>query len=252
LWLLPFGLALICGCTAPSATVDVQTVDYLSGKDSVHSLLYRPPGSGLFPAMIAVHEDYGLNDWTKEQAARLAAKGYIVLAVDLYRGEVVGNVLDAHIMDRGLPEERVAADLKAAVNYLAARPDVRPDRIGIIGWDSGGGYALDTAIKDKRLKTAVVCYGRLTTDAKLLEPLNASILGIFAGSDEGISNDTIEQFRAAMNKAGKRLAGVHIYVGCRHGFMNPAALSNPTAAEADALADAWSKIDGHLEAELKR
>jgi carboxymethylenebutenolidase len=251
LWLLFFSTFLICGCNAPKATGDVQAVDYPSGKDQVRSLLYRPAGGGPFPAVIAVHEDFGLNDWVKDQATRLSAKGYVVLAADLYRGEVVGNVLDAHIMDRGLPEERALADLRAAVDYLASRPDVRGDRIGIIGWDSGGGYALDAAIQEKRLKAAVICYGRLTTDAKLLEPLNASVLGIFAGKDEGISAETIRQFRGAMDKAGKHIAGLHVYAGCRHGFMNLATLTDPSAAEIEALADAWQKIDGHFAAELK-
>jgi carboxymethylenebutenolidase len=229
----------------------VETVAYRSRHDTVRSLLYRPRGSGSFSAIVAIHEDFGLNDWLKEQAARLSSKGYAVLAVDLYRGEAASSVLDAHIMDRGLPEERALADLKAAVDYLGSRPDVRADRIGIIGWDSGGGYALDAAIKDGRLKTAVVCYGRLTTDAALLEPLNASVLGIFASKDEGISADTIEQFHRAMDKAGKRVAGLQVYAGCRHGFMNPSALTDPTGVETEALADAWQKIEGHLAAELK-
>lgn len=245
---------LISGCAAPTAapipTADGQTVEYSSAKDSVRSLLYRPTGSAPFPALVAVHEDYGLTEWMKEQAARLAALGYVVLAVDLYRGEVVGNVLDAHIMDRGLPEDRVQADLKAAVDYLSARPDVLADHTGIIGWDSGGGYALDAAIRDRRLKTAVICYGRLTTDPKLLESLNASVFGIFAGKDEGITGDTIGQFRAAMAKAGKRL-DVHVYPDCRHGFMNPATIANPGAAEAEAASNAWSKIEAHLNAQLK-
>jgi carboxymethylenebutenolidase len=250
LWLF-FSSFLICGCNAPNTTAGGQVVHYPAGKDTVRGLLYMPRGSGPFPAIVVVHEDFGLNDWMKEQAARLSAKGYAILAVDLYRGEVVGNVLDAHIMDRGLPEERALADLKAAVDYLGSRPDVRADHLGIIGWDSGGGYALDAAIKDKRLKTAVLCYGRLTTDATLLEPLNASVLGIFAGKDEGISADTIEQFRNAMETAGKRVAGLHVYAGCRHGFMNAAALTKPTAVETEALADAWQKIDSHFAAELK-
>jgi len=250
-WLL-IVIVPVSGCAAASApsgaTADAQTVEYPSAKEQVRSLLVRPAGSGPFPALVSVHEDYGLTDWMKQQAARLAAKGYVVLAVDLYRGEVVGNVLDAHIMDRGLPEDRVLADLKAAVDYLRARSDVQAERIGIIGWDSGGGYALDAAIRDRRLQTAVVCYGRLTTDPKLLEPLSASVLALFAEKDEGIAADTIEQFRKIM--AGKRL-NIHIYPSCRHGFMNPKAISNATMAEAEAASDAWHRIEAHLESQLK-
>src|SRR5262249_38088519 len=155
--------------------------------------------------------DFGLTGWIKDQARRLADRGYITLAVDLYRGEKPGNLMDAHIMDRGLPEERVIADLKGAVDYLARRPDVRQGRLGIIGWDMGGGYALDAALQDRRLRAVVTCYGRLITDSQLLVPLRASVLGIFGAEDEGITAKTIQQFRTAMRKAGKRVAGLHVY-----------------------------------------
>jgi carboxymethylenebutenolidase len=239
---------LACGCggpATPNAGPISSTVEYSSGKDTVRGHLARPSGAGPLPGIIVVHDDFGLTAWAKQQAGRLAEKGYAALAVDLYRGQVVSDLMDAHIMDRGLPEERVLADLKAAVDYLTGRPDVRPDAVGAIGWDSGGGYALDAAIKDKRLRTAVICYGRLTTDPALLGSMEASVLGIFAGQDEGISAETIEQFRLAMQKAGKRLAGVHIYPPCRHGFMNQ-------DLDAEMTADAWRKIDSHLDAELKR
>ena len=194
-------------------------------------------------ALIVVHEDHGLTPWVKEQAQEMTKRGYLVLAVDLYRGEVVDNLLDAHIMDRGLPEDRVMRDLKAAVDYLAGRDDVKADAIGILGWDSGGGYALDAAIADPRLQTAVVCYGRLTTDPARLATLHGSVLGIFAGKDEGISPETIEQFRAAMQKADKKLAGVHTYPDSPHGFMH---LPRASAS------DAWDRIYSHLSAELKK
>lgn len=242
----PAFLLLICaiGCTRqPVATPAETGVEYPSGKETVRGLLYRPPGAERLPALVVVHEDYGLNPWIKEQAQRLAEHGYVVLAVDLYRGEVVDDLLDAHIMGRGLPEDRVSRDLKAAVDYLARRPDVKTDAIGIIGWGAGGGQALDAAIADPRLQTAVVCYGRLTTDPARLATLHGSVLGIFAGKDEGISPQTIQQFRAAMKKAGKRLAGVQVYADAPHGFMHAASPSE---------ADAWQRIETYLAAELKR
>jgi carboxymethylenebutenolidase len=161
---------------------------------------------------------------------------------------------DADLADlfRGLPEDRAQADLKAAVDYLTGRGDVRADAVGIIGWDVGGGFALDAARHDPRLKAVVVCYGRLTTDPALLEPLHASVLGIFAGKDEGIPPETREQFRAAMEKAGKRLAGLHVYPDRRHGFMDPSSAARPDAADALATADAWKKIEAYLAAELPR
>jgi carboxymethylenebutenolidase len=98
----------------------------------------------------------------------------------------------------------------------------------------------------------VTCYGRLTTDAALLAPLRASVLGMFAGKDEGISAETIEQFRTAMRKANKKVADIHIYQDCRHGFLDAAPDPPPTPVEREAAEDAWSRIENYLQGELQR
>ena len=249
-------LVVLCGCSAqsgkspaPKAATE-ETVSYASGKDTVRGFLCRPTGRGPFPAMVVVHGDFGQTKWVKDQARRLAGRGYLTLAVDLYRGEKLPvGVMDAHILDRALPEERVQGDLKAAVDYLTGRPDVLAGKLGIIGWDSGGGYALDAARADGRLRAVVVCYGRLVTDAQLLAPLRASVLGIFAGKDEGITPQTVEQFRAAMTRAGKRVAGLHVYEGCAHGFMDASDPAGKGPA-AEAAAKAWKAIEAYLAEEL--
>jgi carboxymethylenebutenolidase len=249
------GLAAGCASrTAPTPTapaVAAEDVAYRSPKETLRFRVCRPPGSGPFPAVVVVHGDVGLTEWTKQQARRLAERGYLTLAVDLYRGEMPDGLMDAHILARGLPDDRVLDDLRAAVDYLAARADLRPDAIGIIGWDLGGGYALDAAIADPRLKAVVTCYGRLTTDPEVLKPLRASVLGIFGEDDEGIPRETIAQFETAMRKAGKRVAGVHVYPGCGHGFMDPASPGNRGPRAGDASAVAWAKIESYLDRELK-
>jgi carboxymethylenebutenolidase len=252
-----FGLSLLLltGCAGqsgvasrPAAGATTESVKYPSKKETVPGLLCRPAGAGPFPAVVAVHGDFGVTDAVKGHARRLAERGYLTLVPDLYRGDKPADLIDAHILSRGLPEDRVLADLKAAVDYLTDRPDVRPGRVGILGWDMGGGYALDAARADGRLRAVVVCYGRLTTDPALLASLNTSVLGIFAGKDEGITATTIRQFEAAMRKAGKRVAGAHIYRDCDPGFLDPSG----SARAAEARADAWKQIDAYLDAELRR
>lgn len=250
---------LLLGCAAPSDTgrsaapdLVTQTVEYPSGKDRVSGYLCRPAGEEPLPAVLLIHGDFGLTKWVKEQAQRLAGQGYLVLAVDLYRGHVVTDLEDAHIMDRGLPEERVARDLKSAVDYLAGRADVNADALGTVGFDMGGGYALEAAVRDPRLRAVVTCYARPITDAKLLAPLKASVFALYAGRDKGISLDAIEQFRVAMNKAGKHLAAMKVYTACGHGFLdatNWPAHGAPPPADVE---DAWRWIVNYLNGELKR
>ena len=101
-------LALVMLASGCMLAADSKTVSYKSGDETVQGILYSPAGSGPFPAIIVIHEWWGLNDWVKEQAAQLAGQGYVALAVDLYRGQVAENSEMAHELSRGLPEDHSA------------------------------------------------------------------------------------------------------------------------------------------------
>src|ERR1700741_3493344 len=102
-----------------------KSVTYKSGDETLSAMLYTPSGSGPSPALIVIHEWYGLNDWVKEQASKLADQGYVALAIDLYRGKVADNPDLAHELMRGLAPDRTARDLKAAYDFLSSQPNVK-------------------------------------------------------------------------------------------------------------------------------
>src|SRR5438132_1447984 len=110
--------------------------------------------------------------------------------------------------------QSASAPTETAIKLKSAKETVRAIQL------QPPGNALDAPIHDTRLKTAVMCYGRVTTDPKLLASLDASVLAIFAGKDEGIPPTTIEQFKKAMQKAGKSLTA-QVYPKCGNGFMDP-------------------------------
>ncbi|MGC2248953.1 MAG: dienelactone hydrolase family protein [Terriglobales bacterium] len=227
---------------------DGKAVSYKSGDETVNGMIYTPAGKGPFPALIVIHEWWGLNDWVKEQASKLADQGYVALAVDLYRGKVADNAEMAHELMRGVPEDRAKRDLKAAYAYLAAQPNVKKDRIGAIGWCMGGGYSLDVALGEPALAADVINYGRLATDPDELKKIQAPILGFFGAQDLGITPTDVRQFQAAMEKLGKKIE-VKIYSDAGHAFENP---NNKTGyREADA-ADAWTRTVAFLAATLKK
>src|SRR5262249_49477618 len=147
------------------------------------------------PGLLLIHEDHGLTEWELAQGRKLADAGYTVLAVDLYDGQKVESVMDAHIMGRALPEETVMASLVSALDYLQSRSDIEPGRLGVIGWDLGGTYALDISRHDPRLVACIICYGGVVTDPALLAPMKAAVLGIFGGKDLGITDETVAAFR---------------------------------------------------------
>jgi carboxymethylenebutenolidase len=241
----------LAGCAAREQPAADPRVTFPTTEGSAQGKLWAPASAGLHPALVILHGDHGLSERIEQHARRLRDAGYVVLAVDLYRGQTIGSMLDAHIMDRGLPAERVRADLKGAVDFLVSRLDVRKDAVGIIGWDMGGGYALDAAMADPRLRAVVTCYGRLTTDRVLLEKLNGPVLAVMAGKDDGNPPEAREAFQDVMNKAGKKLT-LAVFAECDHGFMNPTPEAKPTAADERAAEEAWQRIVAFFDAELRQ
>jgi len=223
-------------------------VSYKSGDDTVKGLLYTPVGKGPFPAIVVIHEWWGLNDWVKEQASRLAAQGYAALAIDLYRGKVADTSDMAHELSRGVPEDRALRDLHAAVEFLKSQPNIRKDRIASIGWCMGGGYSLDVALQEPTLAATVINYGHLSTDPAAIEKIHAAILGNFGAQDKGIPPEDVKKFEETLKQAGKR-SDIKIYPDAGHGFQNPTNKNGYRAADA---ADAWQRTVKFLNETLKK
>ena len=227
---------------------DSKSVSYKSGDETVQALLYTPPGKGPFAAVIVIHEWWGLNDWVKEQASKFSDQGYVALAVDLYRGKVATTPDMAHELMRGVPEDRAKRDLHAAFEFLQAQPNVRKDRIGAIGWCMGGGYSLDVALQEPTLSADVINYGHLATDSEALKKINAPILGLFGGKDQGITPDDVHKFEAAMKQLGKKV-DIKVYDDAGHAFENP---NNKAGYRAEDAADAWKRTVAFLAENLKK
>jgi carboxymethylenebutenolidase len=239
---------LVLGLTASAFAADGKSVSYKSGDETVNGVLYAPAGKGPFPALIVIHEWWGLNYWVKEQGSKLSDQGYVALAVDLYRGKVADTAEMAHELMRGMPEDRAIRDLKAAYDFLAAQPGVNKDRIGSIGWCMGGGYSLDVALAEPGLAAAVINYGHLATEPAEMKKIQAPILGMFGGKDRGIPPDDVKKFQQAMEQLGKKI-DVKIYPDAGHGFENP---NNKQAYRAEDAGDAWQRTVAFLASNLKK
>lgn len=223
-----------------------QAITFPSGAGTAQGVLYLPQGAGPHPALVVIHEWWGLNDWIKQEAAGYAAKGYVALAVDLYRGKVANDPEMAHELSRGLPQDQGVQDLVAAFTYLQTRRDVKANRIGAVGWCMGGGYALQLAIAEPALKAVAINYGALATDKAALAKIHAAVLGNFGGKDQGIPPDAVHAFEAAMESLGKPV-DAKIYPLAGHAFENP---NNKSGYRADDASDALARIDEFFAAQL--
>ena len=232
-------LLLSAALLASSARAAEENVTFKSGAaDQGSGFLATPSGKGPFPAVVVIQEWWGMNDWVKDQARALAKEGYVALAVDLYRGKATAKQEEAHQYMMGMPDERAMADLAGAYALLAARIDVRKDRIGSIGWCMGGKYSLKLAVAEPKLAAAVAYYGAPPTKDEDVAKIKAPVLGNYGADDQGPAPDQVKAFEAAMKKAGKTI-DVKLYDGAGHAFAN---VNNPWGGYREAAAkDAWAR-----------
>jgi carboxymethylenebutenolidase len=223
--------------TVRADTPNTETVQFANGTGTVSGFLATPEKPGRYPALVVIHEWWGLTDWVKEQTQKLAAQGYVALAPDLYRGQVTSDPEVAHELMRGLPPDRAVSDLKAAFAYLGARKDVDRGHIGSIGWCMGGGFSLQLAIHEPHLAACVVNYGALPTDPNDIQQIYAPVLGSFGAEDRGITPADVSDFEKTMRGMNRR-AFLKVYDGAGHGFENS---TNTAAFRPDAAADAWAR-----------
>jgi carboxymethylenebutenolidase len=232
---------------AAAAGARTETVTFKAGGEDVQGFLAVPESKGPHPALVVIHEWWGLNDWVKEQAQKFAENGYVALAVDLYRGKVASDPELAHELSRGLPADRAVRDMKAAFDYLAARPDVDKSKIGSVGWCMGGGYSLALALNEPRLAACIINYGHLVSEPSEIAKIHAPILGNFGGQDRGITPDDVHAFEKALKDAGKSI-DVKIYSDAGHAFENPNNKMGYRAADAE---DAWTRMVDFFNKTLK-
>jgi carboxymethylenebutenolidase len=224
---------------APSRTVVSQTMAYTEYKDELVYGYFSAPADMFepLPAVIMIHEWWGLNDNIRAMADRLAAEGYIVFAADLYGGKVAATAGEARVLMTEVVEspESANANISAAYDFLANT--VGAPRIGSVGWCFGGAWSLNTAkLFPEELDATVIYYGAVTNDEEVLGPIDTPILGLFGADDTGIKVESVVAFRDALERLRKNHA-VHIYPGVGHAFANPTG-RNYDEASAE---DAWKK-----------
>lgn len=240
-----------------NAGVDLQnkTVNYY---DQANGYLVYPSGSnenksgnknGTLPAVVMIHENKGLNDHIKNMANLLARNGYVVLAVDLFKGEVTtdrnrSSELTQYIRDN---PDIATTNLQSAVKYLASLPNVNAEKIASLGWCFGGAQSLQLALnsQDHPLSATIIYYGRLITDNATLAKIKWPVLGIFGDQDSSIPVDTVKEFESALN-SNNIPNEIYIFKGVGHAFANPSGDNYAPKETKDAWDKTLSFLDKHL------
>ncbi|MFB6102175.1 MAG: dienelactone hydrolase family protein [Haloplanus sp.] len=214
--------------------------------DGTPGYLARPADNGTYPAVVMIHEWWGLNENIEHMADILAGHGYVVFAVDLYDGEVAQNSSEAARLAgqvRSNPDVAVTK-MSRAVSGLREAP-YTTDRVASLGWCFGGGQSLQLSLSEADLNATVIYYGTLTTNASTLRRIDGPVLGIFGSEDQVVGIENVRAFDRTLDDLGVEHE-VYVYEGASHAFANPSGESfRPNATR-----NAWTKtlrfLDEHL------
>lgn len=226
-----------------SITQEWLTIPTVDGPMRV--FVAKPQGPGPFPAVLVIQEIFGVTENFQALTLRLAAEGVLAAAPELFhrRAQTTFNLAqlqDAMAAASGLSEQDLLMDLDATAQALLGRADVKPGRLGIMGFCFGGRVAYLAAVSRSHFAAVASFYGSRIAGTPLLEQsaaITARMELFFGGSDPWIPVEQPLAIRSKLAELGKD-ARVHIYDQAGHGFVNR---PEESAASAAAAEDAWRR-----------
>jgi carboxymethylenebutenolidase len=209
-----------------------------SGGDSLRAYVAYPERKDKAPAVIVIHEIFGLTDWEPTVVDRLAGAGYVAIVPDLLSprfGMTPADPDSGRKLTALLDGDAVNADLDAAYRYLNGLPAVRRGDIASIGFCWGGGRSFGYATANPALKATVVCYGP-APDSSLMTRIRARVLGVY-GEDDARITAALPDVSRQMKAAGVDFR-YDIYPGTGHGFLKP----GRKGSDGPQVERAWERI----------
>lgn len=211
-----------CTISFTDNRIKATYVDYKSpGGNSGHmrGYLVQPQGKGPFPAVLVVHENRGLNPYIEDVARRLGVEGFLAFAPDALSpvGGYPGNDDDGKVMQSKLDRAKILVDMKNGAMFLKEH-DASTGKLGVTGFCFGGAVSNHLAVElGSDLQVAIPFYGT-APDIALVKNIKSALVIHYAENDPRV-NETREEYRAALSKAGINFE-MHTYPGTQHGFHN--------------------------------
>lgn len=233
---------------AATPTTHGEWISIARGGDSIRAYIAYPERRSKAPAVIVIHEIFGLTDWEPTVADRLAGAGFVAVVPDLLSsrfGMTPASQDSGRKLIAQLEPDAITADLDAVYAWLDTLPAVAAGEIGTIGFCWGGGQSFRYATSNPRLQAAVVCYGP-APDSAALARIAAPVLGVYGENDARINAD-LPRVEQTLRALGKDFTP-RTYPGTGHGFLKPGRAGYGTPA-ADS---AWAHILGFYRRTLGR
>ncbi|MEH6446511.1 MAG: dienelactone hydrolase family protein [Oceanospirillaceae bacterium] len=242
---LPLATVLGVPGLAMAAAEKLETVHITSETgERLMAALALPENPTNAPAVLLIHEWWGLNDQIKSVAQEFAKQGYIALAVDLYQGGVATTADQARSLMSAVNATHATEALQAWVSYL--KDNHKATKVGTIGWCFGGGWSLNASLA-ANIDATVVYYGDMSKSAAQLSKLKSPLLGHFGTQDQWINQPMLDKFSKALQDSGSKAdTQIHWYEA-NHAFANP---SSARYDEQDA-ALAWQRTLAFFQQHLR-
>lgn len=214
-----------------------------NGKEVV-GYLAEPTQPG--PGVIVLQEWWGLVPQIESVADRFAAEGFVALAPDLYGGKSTVEPDEAGTLMQALNIAETERTLAGAIRHLLSLPLTQGEKVGTVGFCMGGQLSLLAATTNPQVGACVNFYGVHPAVKPNFANLHGPVLGLFGGKDHVTPPSAVEALRAKLEAAGKPFE-LHTYPEAAHAFFND---GRPEVYDADAAADAWSRVLAFFRANL--
>jgi len=245
-----------------SAGLVAETVQVDSGDRMIPAYLARPDAKGRYPVVVVICEVFGIHEYIRDICRRLAKLGYAAIAPDFFvragDASVVSDFGQIRKIVAAASDKQITHDLASTLAYVKAQSWSDRGHMAVTGFCWGGAIAWLACERFKDFKAGVAWYGRLAPPKpgdflgepdrqwplQLAGSLNAPVLGLYAGKDQGIPASDIEAMKAALAAAKKKGNEIIVYPDSQHGFH----ADYRTSYDPKAAADGWSRMLAHFAA----
>ncbi|MCW5731992.1 MAG: dienelactone hydrolase family protein [Alphaproteobacteria bacterium] len=234
---LTAGFTLAAGPVMAQTAIRTDTAGLMAGEiliptsDGLMKAYWAMPATGTkFPTVLVVQEIFGVHEYIKDTCRRLAKAGYLAVAPDIFARQAdmskVTDLQAAVAVSQRVPDAQVLADLDTTARFVDATGKGNMDKLAITGFCYGGRITWLYTAHQPKVKAGIAWYGRLVGQKSDLQPahpvdvaarMNAPVLGLYGGADQGIPLDTVEQMKKALSAAGKKHEFV-VYPDAPHAF----------------------------------
>lgn len=244
------------------AGLDTETVNVPAGDRSIPAYVARPKAAGKFPVVVLVTEVFGVHEYIRDTARRLAKLGYAVIAPDLFvRQGDPSEISDFNEIRRivgAASEAQVMGDLQATLNYVRRQAYADRTKVAMTGFCWGGAVVWLASARFPEIKAGVAWYGRLTAPkpgeflgepdrtwpTQVIGQLHAPVLGLYAGKDQGIPVSDVDAMKAELVRARKTKSSIVLYPEAQHGFH----ADYRASYDESSAKDGWTRMLAHFAA----